>query len=237
MFARSLEDLALIADVLMRFDAQDEFMTPLAPPCISSVMAQPVPAEPVFAFIRTSAWEQVVQDTKDGFRELIEAANESKQKTIDIVDLPAEFDDIYQHHHNIMEADLAKSFATEYKQGKTDLSAVLREMIERGQKVTDAEYNTSMEKITTCGYALDEIFESYDAILTPATLAAAPAGVDATGDPVMNTIWTFCGTPAINLPLLQNPAGMPLGVQLVGEKGDDARLFRSSRWLLNLLAD
>jgi Asp-tRNA(Asn)/Glu-tRNA(Gln) amidotransferase A subunit family amidase len=53
----------------------------------------------------------------------------------------------------------------------------------------------------------------------------------------MNTIWTFCGTPVINLPLLQSPEGLPIGVQVVGEKGDDGRLFRSTRWLLNLLND
>lgn len=235
MFARTLEDLALIADVLMRFDAQDESMTPLAPPCIGSVMAAPVPADPVFAFIRTPAWDQVEQETKDGFRELIDAANESKKKTIEIVSLSAQFDDIYEHHRKLMEADLAKSFATEYEESKTEMSAILCEMIERGQQVTRSQYNASLETIESYGSVLDEIFASYDAILTPATLGSAPAGLEATGNPVMNTIWTFCGTPALNLPLLQNPAGLPLGVQLVGERGDDARLFRSSRWLLNLL--
>ena len=53
----------------------------------------------------------------------------------------------------------------------------------------------------------------------------------------MNTIWTFCGTPTLNLPLLQSEEGLPFGVQLVGEKDDDARLFRSARWLLDSLND
>jgi Asp-tRNA(Asn)/Glu-tRNA(Gln) amidotransferase A subunit family amidase len=237
VFARSLEDLALIADVLMRFDAQDSSMTPVAPPCISNVMAKAVPLNPIFAFIRTPAWDQVEQVTKDGFRELIDATNESVAKTIDIVDLPTQFDDIYEDHRRVMEADLARSFASEYKTGKADLSAILREMIERGQQVADAEYNASVEKIESYNEALNEIFESYDAILTPATLGPAPAGLEATGSPIMNTVWTFCGTPAINLPLLQNPEGLPIGVQLVGEKGDDGRLFRSARWLLDLLND
>ena len=147
VFARSLQDLALIADVLMRFDAQDSSMIPVAPPCISSVMAKQVPLNPIFAFVRTPAWEQVEQVTKDGFRELIDATNESVAKTIDIVDLPAEFDDVYEDHRRVMEADLARSFANEYKSGKADLSDVLKEMIERGQQVSDAEYNASVEKI------------------------------------------------------------------------------------------
>jgi len=158
VFARSLEDLALIADVLMRFDAQDSSMTPVAPPCISSVMAKEVPMNPIFAFIRTPAWDQVEQVTKDGFRELIDAANESVAKTIDIVDLPAEFDEIYKDHRRVMEAGLARNFASEYEAGKADLSDVLREMIERGQRVSDAEYKSSVEKIEGYSESLNEIF-------------------------------------------------------------------------------
>ena len=237
VFARNLDDLALIADVLMRYDAQDAAMTPIAPPCISSVMAQEPPSEPIFAFVRTPVWDSVEEVTKDGFRELIEIANEKKPKTIDIVDLASGFADLHEDHRKVMEADLAKSYADEYERGKSRLSTVLREMIERGQTVSDAEYQASVAKIEQYRDALDEIFESYDAIITPSTPGPAPAGIDATGSPVMNTIWTFCGTPAINLPLLQSPEGLPIGVQLICEKDDDARLFRTSRWLLEHLND
>ncbi|MFT5657333.1 MAG: Asp-tRNA(Asn)/Glu-tRNA(Gln) amidotransferase A subunit family amidase [Gammaproteobacteria bacterium] len=237
VFARSLEDLALIADVLMRFDAQDSAMSPIAPPCITEVMTQTVPVNPAIGFVRTPAWDQVEQVTKDGFRELIETANEGNAKAIDIVDLPEYFDDIYEDHRIIMEADLARSYADEYKRGKSVLSTALLEMIERGQKITSSEYDDALEKRELYNAALDEIFESYDAIITPATLGPAPTGLEATGNPVMNTIWTFCGMPAINLPLLQSTEGLPFGVQLVGNKDDDARLFRTGRWLLDLLND
>jgi Asp-tRNA(Asn)/Glu-tRNA(Gln) amidotransferase A subunit family amidase len=237
VFARSLEDLALIADVLMRYDAQDADMHPLAPPCISRVMAEAPPSEPIFAFVRTPVWDAVDQVTKDGFRELIEAANEKKAKTIDIVDMPSGFADLHEDHRKVMEHDLAQSFANEYAEGKSQLSAVLREMIERGQQVSDSDYQSSVAKIDTYNNALGEIFELYDAIITPSTPGPAPAGIEATGSPVMNTIWTFCGTPAINLPLLQSQEGLPFGVQLIAEKNNDARLFRTSRWLLSHLND
>ena len=237
VFARDLADLALIADVLMRYDAQDTGMTPIAPPCISKVMAEPVPANPRFAFVRTAKWDQVEESTKDGFRELIDAVNEQVKDTIYVVNLPAQLDDTYQHHQNIMEADLAQSFAKEYADGKSKLSIVLREMIERGQKVSTTEYDSSVAKIKQYNERLDEIFEEYDAILTPSTAGPAPSGLDATGSPIFNTIWTFCGNPAINLPLLESPEGLPVGVQIVAAKDDDARLFRTSRWLLELLND
>ena len=235
VFARDLADLALIADVLMRYDAQDSAMIPLAPPCIAGIMAQEVPANPHFAFIRSPVWEQVEPVTKDALRELIEATNEAQPGTIDIVDMPASFAALHEDHRRVMEGDLARSFADEYQFGKAQLSDVLREMIERGQQVSDTDYQQSLARMQDYNAFLGEVFEDYDAILTPSTPGPAPAGVDATGSPVMNTIWTYCGTPAINLPILQSPDGLPMGVQVVGERNDDARLFRSTRWLLDVL--
>ncbi len=237
VFARSLPDLALIADVLMRYDAQDESMTPLAPPCIARVMAEAMPADPHIAFIRTPKWDQVEDSTKAGFRELIDEVNQRFSKAIEVVDLPGHISDIYEDHRVIMEADLARSFASEYQNGKSKLSAVLVEMIERGQQVSDEEYQSAVGKMIDYSEYMDEIIEEYDAALTPSTLGAAPAGLDATGNPIMNTIWTLCGTPTINIPLLQSPEDLPVGVQLVGIRGDDAKLFRIARWLLELLDD
>ena len=65
---------------------------------------------------------------------------------------------------------------------------------------------------------------------------AAPVGLESTGNPVFCTLWTFCGTPAITLPLMQGSHGMPIGVQLVGSRGDDARLLRTARWLVDHVA-
>ena len=207
----------------------------IAPPCIARIMAQEVPANPHFAFIRSPVWEQVEPVTKDAFRELIEATNEAQPGTIDIVDMPASFAALHEDHRKVMEGDLARSFAAEYQRGKTQLSDVLRDMIERGQQVSDTDYQQALAHMQDYNDFLGEVFEDYDAILTPATPGPAPAGIDATGSPVMNTIWTFCGTPAINLPILQSPDGLPMGVQVVGERNDDARLFRSTRWLLDVL--
>lgn len=237
VFSRTLDDLALIGDALMRYDSRDKAMKPIAQPCLARVMAETPPLDPKFAFVRTPRWEEVESSSKDAFRELLDSANELNSDTIEVLDLPTPFNDLYQDHKNIMEADLALNFAKEYRDGKSELSPILCEMIERGQKVLATEYNSSLAKIEEYGEYLDEIFDAYDAILTPSTFGPAPAGLDKTGSPLMNTIWTFCGNPAINLPLLQNSDGLPIGVQLVGGKGDDARLFRTSRWLLGYLND
>jgi Asp-tRNA(Asn)/Glu-tRNA(Gln) amidotransferase A subunit family amidase len=237
LFARDLDDLAMIADVLMRFDGQDEAMRPIAPPRIASVLGEEVPVEPHFAFVRTPVWDQVEQVTKDGLREMIDEVNQAQAGTIDVIDLPAEFGELFEDHRKVMEGDLARSFADEYARGKDQLSDVLREMIERGQQVEASDYEAALAKKPHYNAFLEEIFDEYDAILTPSTPGPAPTGIEATGSPIMNTIWTFCGTPALNLPLLMTPEGLPFGVQAVGAIDDDARLFRHARWLLDVLND
>ena len=107
----------------------------------------------------------------------------------------------------------------------------MRGMIEEGQTVKAIDYNDAVGGIADLNGMLDEIFETYDAILTPSAPGEAPLGLEATGNAVFCTIWTLCGTPAISLPLLRGSNTMPMGVQLVGPRGDDARLLRTARWL------
>jgi Asp-tRNA(Asn)/Glu-tRNA(Gln) amidotransferase A subunit family amidase len=139
-------------------------------------------------------------------------------------------------HRAIMEADLARSFASEYAGGKDRLSRILREMIERGRQVTAVDYNHALAQVPLLNRALGEIFSTCDAVLTPATMSVAPVGLESTGSPIFCTIWTLCGTPAVSLPILRGTSGMPMGAQLVAARGDDGRLLRTARWLEGLAA-
>jgi Asp-tRNA(Asn)/Glu-tRNA(Gln) amidotransferase A subunit family amidase len=73
-------------------------------------------------------------------------------------------------------------------------------------------------------------------IVTPATTGQPPRGLESTGSPTFCTIWTLLGMPAVTLPLLTGADGMPIGVQLVGRFGDDARVLRTARWLVTTIA-
>ena len=74
--------------------------------------------------------------------------------------------------------------------------------------------------------AVSSVLDEVDAILTLAAPGEAPVGLGATGNPAFCTPWTLAGMPALSLPLLKGPAGMPLGVQLVGPFLGDDRLLR-----------
>jgi Asp-tRNA(Asn)/Glu-tRNA(Gln) amidotransferase A subunit family amidase len=79
------------------------------------------------------------------------------------------------------------------------------------------------------------VFEEFDAIVTPAAKGAAPLHEEGTGSAVFAAPWTLMGVPALNLPLLGNDMGLPIGVQLVGARLNDCRLMRTARWLVDEL--
>jgi Asp-tRNA(Asn)/Glu-tRNA(Gln) amidotransferase A subunit family amidase len=228
VMAADLEGLALLAEPLMAFDAKDPDSRPRARPALLQVLREPPPVPPKLAFVRSPVWDEADEDTRAGFVELAEVLGER----IEEIELSSTFGEAIELHRTIMEADLAKSFAREYERGRDQLSARLREMIERGQRVLAVDYNRALERVAVLNAALGELFTRYDAILTPAAPGEASKGLGSTGSPVFCTTWTLCGVPALTLPLLSGASGLPIGVQLVGEKGDDARLLRTARWLV-----
>jgi Asp-tRNA(Asn)/Glu-tRNA(Gln) amidotransferase A subunit family amidase len=230
VFARTVEDAALIAEQLMAFDDRDPDMRPRARMKLTETVAEEPPFPPRLAFVKTPVWGQADQATQEAFAELVEHLGEHVGEK----ELPDVFNEAVAWHRTIMEADLAGSFEREYARGKDSLSSTLREMIERGQKVLAMDYNRAVGQIPVLNGTLDEIFEWHDVIVTPAATGEAPLGLESTGSPIFSTIWTLCGMPAISLPILQGAHGMPIGVQLVGPQFDDAQLLRTARWLANV---
>ena len=229
VFARSVEDAALLAECVMAFDERDPDMRPTSRPHLVEVAASDPPVTPKLAFVKTSVWDEAEDETKEAFTELADALGEAVEE----FELPQPFGDAVAWHRTIMYADLAKSFAREYAEGADKLSATLRQMIEDGQTCLAIDYNRAVEGREGLNALLKGVFDEFDAILTPATPGEAPVGLESTGSPIFCTIWTLCGTPAITLPLFEGSSGMPIGAQLVGARGDDARLLRTARWLLS----
>jgi Asp-tRNA(Asn)/Glu-tRNA(Gln) amidotransferase A subunit family amidase len=232
VFAGSIADAALLAEILMVYDPGDADMRPQARADLSRIAAQEPPLPPKLAFAKSPVWDQADDDTRDAFAELLDVLSDSVAE----VELPSVFENAVALHRTIQDAEIAVNFAPEYEQGRDKLSARLCQIVERGQRVPATEYIRAVARIPLLNRALGEIFDRYDAILTPAAPGEAPQGLDSTGNPIFCTAWTLLGTPAISLPLLRGANGMPLGVQLVGQRGNDGRLLRTARWLTELVA-
>ena len=233
VFARSVEDAAMIAELLIAYDPGDKDTRARARPPLSETTVEEPPMPPMLTFAKTSVWDQADKETQDAFVELKELLG----GVCDDLDLPEPFEHAVEQHGKIMNADLAKNLGAYYEHGKDRLSEVLREKIEEGQKTLAVDYNRAVDGREFLNDGLAGVFDRYDAIITPATVGEAPAGLDSTGNPIFNSLWTYCGTPAVTLPLMEGPNGLPVGVQLIGRRGDDARLLRTARWLVGRVAD
>ena len=232
VFARSTEDVALLTQVLAGYDEEDSSTTYLrATPHLLSVAAEEPPLPPKIGFVKTPVWDRADEMCKEAHEELCETLGENVEE----IELSPSFGYVLDHHKIIMEADIAYSYSHEYETAKNLLSDSLRGQIERGMSYSAVAYHRAMSQQAILDVILAELFQEYDVLLTPSASGEAPIGLDDTGDPSFCTIWTFCGVPALNIPVFQGENGMPIGTQLVGAKNDDARLLRSANWLLSKL--
>ena len=74
------------------------------------------------------------------------------------------------------------------------------------------------------------MFERADVLLTYSAPGAPPKGLDSTGDPRYNRLWTLMGNPCVNVPVLV-AAGLPIGVQVIARFGDDARALAAAQFV------
>jgi Asp-tRNA(Asn)/Glu-tRNA(Gln) amidotransferase A subunit family amidase len=232
-FSRTVEDAALMTDVIAGYDERDPATFLAAHPGLLATAASRPPVKPSFVLVRSPVWERAEEEVRDGFAELAEALGDR----IGEIELPEPFARAHEWHRAIMLADLAKNFARYYDRNPAGLSDRLRGMIEEGQKVRAVDYNRALDGMALLNAGLEKLFERFDAIVTPAAPGEAPLGLESTGDPVFSTLWTYCGVPAVTLPLLTGSSGMPIGVQLVGRRFYDGRLLRTARWLTETLRE
>ena len=234
VFGRSVEDVALIGDALTHFDVADLDMRPTAPLRLLEAARSDPPIEPILAFVKSPVWDKANDDMKTGFDELRDTLGDG----CDEVELPEPFQQAIEMHRTIMIADIARTIGPLYDRGADQLSEPLRKMIEEGRRITAVDYANAIEMREALNAGLDQIFARYDAIVTPSATGEAPVTLDYTGNPIFCSLWTYCGVPAISLPLMAGENAMPLGVQLIDQRGYDGRLLRTARWLMNkILAD
>ncbi len=231
VFARSIEDLALVAQVISGDDGIDIGTSRRSPQQLLDICRTEPPLPPKFCFVKTPWWDKVDPQAREVYEAFV-ASNDS----IVWAELPDVVEEAVRWHSSINEAELLFSLQRELRMNSDGLSQALKDRLDRAGSVSTIEYLLAKDRIPHVAAAFDEYFDYFDAILTPAALGGAPEGLESTGDPIMQTVWTFAHLPSLNLPLFRLDNGLPLGVQAIGKAQDDARLLRSARWLVNSIA-
>ena len=227
VFARSVEDAALLADVLFGHSPGDAATQPMPSPRLYATATAEPPVRPMLAFVRPPAWETAEPEVELAFKELTDALGEGCFEA----PLPNAFNEAAEIRQRINFAEMAKCYHPYERRGRDQLSDTILAAIDAGKAIPARDYIAALDWSDVLYAGLREIFQRCDAIVTPAAPGPAPAGLGSTGSAIFNGLWTLCRTPAVTLPLLNAESGLPMGVQLVGLRGEDARLLRTARWL------
>ena len=232
VFAATPQAAAMLAEVLFGHDPADKATTAGPHPrLLETALAEP-PLKPVFALVKPPGWDEAHPDTRAAFEEL---AGELGEQCFE-VDLPGAFDDVATLRERINFAEMARCYYGYARRGQDKLSEETRAAMEKGNAVLARDYLAALDWRDVLYAALEQIFERADVILCPSAPGPAPEGLGSTGSAIFNGLWTYAGTPAVTIPAFTAENGLPMGAQLVGRRGEDARLLRTARWLYNHLA-
>ena len=227
MFGRKVEDVAMLAKVLIKKDKFDPATIHYSTENILNETKKGPLFEPKFIFYKTDYWKIIDKKSKESFEYFIK----SFKKNIEIFDTPSYFKDIHKYHQIIHETDLANNFSVYFKKFKKKLSKYMQDAITRGNKYSAKEYAEAIDFMKRSYESYQEVFEDYHGVLSPSSPGVAPKGLKSTGTAEFNKVWSYLGTPCISLPLLEGENNLPLGVQLIGDKYDDHRFLGVAKWL------
>lgn len=225
--ANSVEDAAMVAAIMAGIDPEAW----LAPAVHRGRLRAVVLPDFVRRFASPEVWAWF-----EALTHLLESRG-----TIEIagsIDLDA--DEIGRHQANILGAEAYATHRAWLEEHADAYGADVRERLEDGGRVNAASYAESLRFRSRFQAAVDAWFEAYDCILLPATPIPAVrigettvlvGGEERAVRPLLTRFtnpWNLSGAPAITIPAGQ-VAGLPMGLQIVGPRGGDAKLVRMAR--------
>lgn len=175
--------------------------------------------------VQTHNWNKAEQSARDALARAAKLLAEAGATVVDMT-LPPGFEELDENLRVIMQAEGGVHFLPEYLENRARLHADFHDKVEGGAKIPPAALLRAYDHAAACRQKFDALYgPGLDLILTPASVGEAPLGLATTGDWIMNAMWTLLHAPCISIPCHTGPAGLPVGVQIVGPRLGDARLL------------
>jgi Asp-tRNA(Asn)/Glu-tRNA(Gln) amidotransferase A subunit family amidase len=192
------------------------------------------PAAPRIALARTNVWDEASPAMQDAVEAAAKAAQAAGARVSEPA-WPALLTDAFRAHATIQDYESFRILAFEYDRHRDALSPILRDMLDKAATVTADDYDAARRTTKRARQALAEFMAEIDVLITPSAPSAAP-GPETTGPAIFNRLWTLMGTPCVNVPGLNDPSGLPLGVQIVGRFGRDREALMAAQFLEKAIA-
>lgn len=181
IFARSVDDLTLLADVFALSDDED------------SAFAGVEGAR--FAVCKTMVWPYAGEGTRDALAKAADLLR-AHGAVVEELDLPAEFDNIPEWHRIVLHTDGGTAFLPEHRVQKDALGESLVGHVDNVHRFTRRQQLAAFDGIAGLRPKMDEIAGRYAAVLAPSVPDEAPVGTESTGSAVFCNMWTVGGARA-----------------------------------------
>ena len=214
VYGRSVEDVAFFAAALTnRWELEAKIDRP-----------------PRIGLCRTYEWDRVQPEMRQAFDDA-----RRKLGAPEFV-LPSRFKGLRESHTAILWYEIARSLADEFARFPEQMDPALRQRCADGFALEPKEYVRAQQHGAECRAQFAQALGDYDVLLAPAATGEAPKGLSSTGDVAMNVVWTLLHVPCVAVPAAKSASGMPLGLQVIGRIGDDARTLACAAWIAEKLA-
>ena len=230
-FARALEDVALLVDVIAGYDPTDPLCYSRPRPNMLEGSKSEAPVEPALAWFDMPFNDRLDTDAREGIEELLGALGAKVER----LQAPETLSGLVAVHNTIHEYEICQHLEAEFRDHWDQISPALQAVITAAQKITQAQYEDALEVKASANSFFADFFNDYDAVIAPSAAGEAIKFGGGTGDPIFCTVWTLGGLPSLSMPLLVGENGLPIGVQLIGAAEEDDRLLRTANWLLKEL--
>jgi Asp-tRNA(Asn)/Glu-tRNA(Gln) amidotransferase A subunit family amidase len=216
VFARDVADAASLAAIITTRGA------------VSGRIMMPGRA-PRLAVVRSPVWHLARCEQQEMLASNAIALTHAGAK-VDDLELPPAFDDAHRMHRVILGFEAARFFRELQRSYRDRMSARFNELLDEGAAISEAQHREAVEAAARLRLEFARALAGYDAVLTPPASGEAPATLEETGSPAFCTLWTLLGVPAITIPVGVGPAGLPLGLQIVGHELRDDHVISIGAW-------
>ncbi len=162
---------------------------------------------PRIGLCRTYEWSRASPETHAAFDDAALRLGQAGASVRDVA-LPPPFAGLVDAQLAIMVHEVAKSLSHEWLVHRRQLSREMVAMIEAGLAVTPERYDAARALARSSRAALADVFDGIDVLIAPSTVGEAPQGIEATGDPLFNRMWTLLHVPCVHLPVGRGPRGL-----------------------------
>ena len=216
VIARSVADCALLAGAVAGRDLGDPDARPDRAPRIG--------------ICRSPAWDKALPETQALVPRVASALGRAGASVVEC-ELPPDVAAVEAAHPIVMNSESARALGWELATAREQLSEGLRERLEFGLSQTERAVAEAHAMFERAQRAFPACMQDLDALVTPSAPGQAPAGLEWTGDPAFNLIWTSLHVPCVTVPAGTGPDGLPLGIQIVTRIGEDRQALAWAQWV------